>query len=84
MPLDEQVLKQFEKWGKQPPTSEAHGTDETIRENMVRLKPKNWRLQGGQLIADTEMGPLVNYIGTDHILVGVDNDGLPILKKVLL
>ena len=84
MPLDEATAKLYEKWGKTPPTSDAHGDEETIRKNMVRLKPRNWKLQGNQLTADTEFGPLVNYIPTDYVLEGVDEDGLPKLRKIVL
>ena len=65
-----------------PPTRNPHGTEEDIAAKVKPLTPTNWRLEGNKLIADTEMGPLVNFIPTDLILTGVDEKGLPILKRI--
>ena len=80
--LNPEDLKLFQEWKLPLPTREAHGTPEDIRSNLKRLTPRNWRLQGNKLIADTDFGPLINYISTDYILKGTDKDGLPILVKL--
>lgn len=82
MPIDDKTLREFSEWGKEAPTSEGHGTDRDISEQMEPLKPRNWRIEGNQLIADTEMGELVQFISTDYICKGTDDDGKPILTKV--
>lgn len=75
---------EFEKWGKLPPTVEGHGTDQDIRENMKVALPTQWRLEGNQLIGQTELGKIVQTIPTDYILHGTTDDGLPDLRKVVL
>lgn len=82
MPLDPKIVKQFEEWGATPPTSEDHGTIEEIRSNLRPANPTNWRQEGNKLIADTDFGPLVNHIPTDHILTGVDDKGLPVFRII--
>lgn len=82
MPLNDQTRKEFERWGKALPTTEEHGTEDQIRENMTPLQPKNWRMQGNKLIADTEMGELVQMMPTNLICKGTDKKGLPILVKL--
>lgn len=77
-------LELFKQWQVPLPSRDAHGTPEDIRSNLKRLTPRNWRLKGNQLIADTDFGPLVNYIPTDYILDGVDEDNLPKLRKLVL
>lgn len=77
--------KWFQKNGITPPSHISHEvTDEELIKKMKPLKPRNWRLQGNQLIADTEMGPLVNIIDPSYILTGTDAEGLPILTKLEL
>lgn len=81
---DERTLKEFARWGKTPPEHLPHGTPDIIRENMRRLKPNSWKLAGNKLIGETEMGPLVQFIPTNYICVGTDEDGLPKLQKISL
>lgn len=80
----EAYLKWLDKMGHARPAFHPHGTDDEIRSNMKQLKPTNWRQEGNELIADTELGPLINYLPTDMILTGVDEQGLPILQKIKL
>lgn len=82
MPIDPQTVREFERWGAAPPSSDSHGTEEEIASNMKRLLPNKWHLDGNRLIGETEMGPLVQFIPTDYILTGVDEQGLPMLTKV--
>lgn len=72
----------YTKRGATPPQRTSHNlTADEIIEKLEPLKPTNWRLEGNKLIADTAMGPLINYISTDYIMTGVE-DGLPVFKKV--
>ena len=80
----ERIQAFYRKHGKAPPKHFEHGTEQEIRENMVRLRPGSWRLEGNQLIGQTELGTLVQTVPTDVILVGTDDDGLPMFKKVVL
>lgn len=66
------------------PKATAHGTEEDIREKLVTLKAHSWKMEGNKLTAQTEMGPLVQYIPTDYICAGTDDKGLPILTKVVI
>lgn len=79
--MDPQLTKLYEKWGVSPPTSSPHGTDDDIRNNLVKLKPKKWRQEGNKLIGETEMGDLVQFIDTGLVLMGTDKKGNPILNK---
>lgn len=82
MPLTQQEAKEFVDLGITPPTSQAHGTEEDIRQNLVPLKTRNWRMRGNQLIADTDFGELAQTIPTDYICKGTDKNGMPILVKI--
>lgn len=65
-----------------PPEAVPHGTEEDLEKRFEKLLPHSWRLEGNKLIGETSQGPLINFIPTDYILVGVDEDGLPILEKI--
>jgi hypothetical protein len=82
---DEKTLKDFDYWKIPRPSHDAHGTDsleKPISEQLRSVKPRNWRQQGNQLIADTDWGPLVQTIPVDYLLDGTDERGLPKFKKV--
>jgi len=82
---EEQRIEAFyRKHGKEPPKVFKHGTEEEIRASMVELKPKEWKLQGNMLIAETDYGTHAQIIPSDVILVGTDENSLPIFKKVVL
>lgn len=74
----------FRKRNLAVPTVDLHGTEEDIREKLKPLKPNSWTLEGNKLVGKTEMGPLIQYIPTDYICKGADENGLPILEKVIL
>lgn len=80
----ERIQAFYRKHGKAPPKHFEHGTEQEIRENMVRLRPGSWRLEGNQLIGQTELGTLRQTVPSDVILVGTDDDGLPMFKRVIL
>jgi len=86
MMYNERELKDFDYWKIPRPTHDFHGTDSLespISTNLKSIRPRNWRQQGNQLIADTEMGSLVQTIPVDYLLDGVDTNGLPKFKKVV-
>lgn len=64
------------------PTTTGHGTEDDIEQNLKRLMPHSWVLEGNQLIGQTDMGKLVQTIPTDVILTGTDSNGLPEFKKI--
>lgn len=75
---------ELRKLGINPPEAAVHGTEDDIREKLKPVMPNNWHLEGNQLIGYTEMGKLVQNIPTDYICHGVDDKGMPILKKIQL
>jgi hypothetical protein len=82
LPRDPKLVREFEAWQKPLPNIKAHGYPDEIRENLRPLKPKTWHLEGNKLIGETEMGPLVQFIPTNYILLKTDEDGLPVFKKI--
>lgn len=74
----------FRKLDVPLPEAHPHGSDDEIRANMNRLLPNSWKLEGDQLKGMTSMGELVQKIPTDYILTGVDKNGMPTFKKVII
>lgn len=73
----------FEEHDLPLPKTDSHGTEDEIRNRLKPVKATNWRMQGaGRLVADTELGELVQHISTDYICMGTDKNGMPILKKI--
>lgn len=67
-----------------PPTSIPHLTEDEIKEHLKPMLPSKWRLEGNQLIAETENGTHAQTIDPSYICVGTDDKGLPILQRVVL
>jgi hypothetical protein len=84
---DENELKWFDKNGVARPSHEEHGVIDTfenpLSDKMVSGHARNWSLSGNELSCDTDFGPMTQTISSDYILLGTDEKGLPILKKVL-
>lgn len=72
------------KLGAAPPVAIPHMTEEEIAKNMKQLKPNQWKLEGNKLVGETEMGKLVQFVPTDYILTGTDENGLPTFRKVIV
>lgn len=72
----------YEALGVAPPQSFPHGSDDDIRANMQIAKAKRWFQRGNELVAETDLGEVVNFLPTDMMLKGVDENGLPILEKL--
>lgn len=70
------------------PTAESHEVVDTfenpLSDRLSQLLPNSWRLEGNELIGQTELGELRQRISTDYVLVSTDAKGLPVFKKVLL
>lgn len=72
----------YEALGVEPPERTPHGTDEDIRSHMQLAKPIRWFQRGNELVADTDLGEVVNLLPTNYMLSGVDKDDRPILTRV--
>lgn len=73
----------FVKRNLPPPTTVSHGLEDDIREKVTSVNPINWRMEGaGKLVADTDVGRLVQFVPTDLICTGTDSQGKPILAKI--
>jgi len=68
--------------GLTPPSHTPHGSDDDIPSRLKRVEVKKWRQEGNRLIAETDVGELVNLIPTDYIMTGVNDDNLPTFKKI--
>lgn len=76
-------LSWFDRNAVAQPAHLNHGVNtEDISKLLIPLAARNWRMQGNKLIADTDMGKLVQTIPTNYICKGTDEKGLPILEKV--
>lgn len=76
-------LNWFDKMGQSRPFHADHHSAEDISKVIQKAECKNWRMEGNELIADTQFGPLRQKIPTGYICVG-EEDGLPQLKKVVI
>ena len=77
------TLDWYDRHGLKRPEHISHElTPDDIAKRVQSVNPRNWRQEGNKLIADTDVGELVNPIPTSHILTGTDEKGLPVFKKV--
>jgi hypothetical protein len=71
-----------------PPEAISHGVEDTLKNPLSEQIPKNrvskWHLSGNKLIAQTELGEVVNIIPPEYVMRGVDKNNLPILEKIVL
>jgi hypothetical protein len=74
----------YAKQNVTPPSVAGHGTEEDVRSKLEPLKLHSWRQEGNLLIAQSELGEVVNHLPTDTILSGLDDKGMPIFAKVKL
>lgn len=80
---DEKILNWFNRHGLTPPRHISHDLRvDDISTKLRPLKAHSWRLEGNRLIAKTDMGDVVNYIDPSYVMTGVDDNNLPILKKI--
>jgi hypothetical protein len=78
-------LDWFAKHGKEAPYHAAHGQVDDISQNLVRVKTSNWCMTApGILECDTNMGVLRQSIPNDMVCHGTDDNGMPILAKVVM
>jgi len=81
--MSPEEIDQFKEWGVPLPTRDVHIKDEDIAKNMEKAEVKSWRQEGNKLIAETQLGDVVNFLPTDTMLTGVKNNR-PVLTKVRL
>jgi len=73
------------KWAVPLPEVHTHGTESDIENNLERLMPNEWVLDGNQLRGTTKDGHIiVQNIPTNKILIGKDAEGLPIFREIVL
>lgn len=73
----------YVKHGITPPTTTPHGVSpDDLSEKLKPLKARSWRLEGNRLIAKTDMGEVVNYIDPGVIMTGVDENNLPVFRRI--
>lgn len=66
------------------PETIPHLTEDEIKDKLKPMLPAKWHLEGNKLIAVTENGTHAQMIDPSYILVGTDENQLPILKKIVL
>ncbi len=75
----------WRKYKIEAPEAISHGIEDTAANPLSDQIPKNkiisYTLEGNKLIAQTDLGEVVNYIPTEYILHGVDDKGQPILRR---
>lgn len=83
---EDKDLKWFDRMNLRRPTHTEHGLEDTVEnplsKQLIRFRTSNWRRDGNMLVCDTDNGPLTQYLDPAYIVLGTDDDGLPILKKV--
>lgn len=82
MPIDDQTRKWFEKYKLAPPSSDSHGTEDEIAQNRTPIKPYKWVLEGNKLIGISEQGTFAQFIPTNYILDGMDENNMPKLREI--
>jgi hypothetical protein len=87
MPPNNKILKpdgtlDYDALGVSAPEHLAHGTDEDIRAHLQIVKPIRWFQRGNELVAETDLGEVVNFLPTNYMLSGTDRDNRPILIKI--
>ena len=83
---DDKELKWFDRMGVKRPLHIDLGVEDTaenpLHKQLKRLRTSNWRREGNYIIADTPEGPFHQYLDPKYIVLGTDDEGLPILKEV--
>ncbi len=80
--LDDKTKQWFERHNLTPPSHTPHGNLDDLADKMRPVKIRSWRLEGNRLVAETDMGRLVNYIDPNVIMTGVDDNNLPIFRRI--
>lgn len=77
--------KQYLQWKVAPPSREAHGTEDEIKEALSQPMLHDWRQKGAVLFCIScpwEHATEPRFI--NYLLQGTDDKGQPILKKLAL
>jgi hypothetical protein len=67
-----------------PPSVSEHGTEDNIKEKLQPMLPNRWRQEGNLLIAETENGVHGQTVPTNMLLIGTDENHMPIFRKISL
>lgn len=74
--------RDYERWGVDPSAHEEHGH---FNPSMLEpFKASKWWVEGNMLYADGNHGKLAQRIPNDYICTGMDENGLPILEKIVV
>lgn len=74
----------YERWGVEAPVHAEHGVNtDDIAKHLIPMQATRWWMEGNILKAESNHGILAQPIPTDYICTGIDEKGLPILKKVV-
>jgi len=82
MPPDDKTKQWFERHNLTPPSHTPHGSADDIADKMRPAKIRSWRMEGNRLIAETDIGRLVNYVDPNVVMTGVDENNRPIFKRI--
>lgn len=66
------------------PERVPHPSEEDIAKNFGNVKVQKWTLMGNELIGETSSGKFMQRIPTGYILEGMDSNGHPKLRKIVL
>lgn len=81
----EDQLKWYDKQNKARPSHTAHNvSSDDLSKHVRKLNASRWTLEGNKLTCQTEMGPFVQFIPTNLVLDGVDEDNNPKFAEIKL
>lgn len=78
------VEELYQELGLTPPESIRHLTEDELREKLKIDAHHSWKQQGTNLYCDCEIGHHATQLPTDYILIGTDDSGQPVLRKITL
>lgn len=68
------------------PVHLEHGLEDTaenpLSKQLTRLKTWDWKRDGNMMTCMTNEGMLSQYLDPAYIVLGTDDEGMPIFKKV--
>ena len=79
---NEKELGWYDRLGVARPLHQEHGTLDP--KEFIPFKATKWWLEGDMLYAEGNHGTVANKIPPDFICEGTDEQGLPILRRIVL
>ena len=84
---DDKELKWFDRMKVKRPAHFEHGLEDTaenpLSKQLVKLRTWDWKRDGNYITCMTDQGKLTQYLDPSYIVLGTDDDGMPILKKLV-